>query len=238
MKIKRYGNFSINEKVNQDDKYEIEQVLVEFIQDHGFILEIKEMFFNENKSDYSTQIDNTYKIPALQLSLYKKGSDVDISRSTIDNIIGLSYECVGKLGDVFDDVRVHHLSFDKVNGIDNIFIKVKFLVFIKSEVKVSDKEGFYDFRDFLTSRWRGFNNKVTKSFKLDEVDSESMLFKHTGESNATISEFKRFISKIFEPKYYRAVRIVYDYECKKEGDDIRVIYKGQKNVDRGGNLVQ
>jgi hypothetical protein len=237
MKIKRYGNFSINEKVNQDDKYEIEQVLVEFIQDHGFGLEIKEMFFNVDKSDYSTKIDTNYKIPALQLFLHKKGSEIDISRSKIDNIIGLSYECVGKLGDVFDDVRVHHLSFDEGNG-NSIFIKVKFLVFIKSEVKVSDKEGFYDFRDFLSRRWIGFDNKVTRSFKLDEDDSESILFKYTGVSNATLSEFKRFVNKIFEPKYYRAVGIVYDYECKKEGDDIRVIYKGQKNVDRGGNLVQ
>ena len=236
MKIKRYGNFSINEKVNQDDKYEIEQVLVEFIQDHGFGLEIKEMFFNVDKSDYSTKIDTNYKIPALQLFLHKKGSEIDISRSKIDNIIGLSYECVGKLGDVFDDVRVHHLSFDTGNG-NSIFIKVKFLVFIKSEVNVSDKEGFYEFRDFLFSRWRGFDNKVTRSFKVDD-DYESILFKNTGVSNATFSEFKRLVSKIFEPKYYRAVRIVYDYECKKEGDDIRVIYKGQKNVDRGGNLVQ
>ena len=236
MKIKRYGNFSINEKVNQDDKYEIEQVLVEFIQDHGFGLEIKEMFFNVDKSDYKTKIDTNYKIPALQLFLHKKGSDIDISRSKIDNIIGLSYECVGKLGDVFDDVRVHHLSFDTGNG-NIIFIKVKFLVFIKSEVNVSDKEGFYEFRDFLFSRWRGFDNKVTRSFKVDD-DYESILFKNTGVSNATFSEFKRLVSKIFEPKYYRAVRIVYDYECKKEGDDIRVIYKGQKNVDRQGNLVQ
>ena len=146
----------------------------------------------------------------------------------------------GKLSDVFNDVEISEFEFKKVEGrrSKSNVIRVKFIVFIKSEVKVSDKEGFYDFRDFLTSRWRGFNNKVTKSFKLDEVDSESMLYKHTGESNATISEFKRFISKIFEPKYYRAVRIVYDYECKKEGDDIRVIYKGQKNVDRRGNLVQ
>ena len=236
MKIKRYSNFSINEKVDQDDQYEIEQVLVEFIQDHGFGLEIKEMFFNVDKSDYSTKIDTNYKIPALQLFLHKKGSEIDISRSKIDNIIGLSYECVGKLGDVFDDVRVHHLSFDTGNG-NSIFIKVKFLVFIKSEVNVSDKEGFYEFRDFLFSRWRGFDNKVTRSFKVDD-DYESILFKNTGVSNATFSEFKRLVSKIFEPKYYRAVRIVYDYECKKEGDDIRVIYKGQKNVDRQGNLVQ
>lgn len=236
MKIKRYSNFSINEKVDQDDQYEIEQVLVEFIQDHGFGLEIKEMFFNVDKSDYKTKIDTNYKIPALQLFLHKKGSDIDISRSKIDNIIGLSYECVGKLGDVFDDVRVHHLSFDTGNG-NIIFIKVKFLVFIKSEVNVSDKEGFYEFRDFLFSRWRGFDNKVTRSFKVDD-DYESILFKNTGVSNATFSEFKRLVSKIFEPKYYRAVRIVYDYECKKEGDDIRVIYKGQKNVDRQGNLVQ
>ena len=236
MKIKRYSNFSINEKVDQDDQYEIEQVLVEFIQDHGFGLEIKEMFFNVDKSDYKTKIDTNYKIPALQLFLHKKGSEIDISRSKIDNIIGLSYECVGKLGDVFDDVRVHHLSFDTGNG-NSVFIKVKFLVFIKSEVNVSDKEGFYEFRDFLFSRWRGFDNKVTRSFKVDD-DYESILFKNTGVSNATFSEFKRLVSKIFEPKYYRAVRIVYDYECKKEGDDIRVIYKGQKNVDRQGNLVQ
>ena len=241
MKIKRYNNFSINEKINEkineDDKYDIEQVLVEFIQDHGFGLEIKEMFFNVDKSDYSTKIDTNYKIPALQLFLHKKGSDIDISRSKIDNIIGLSYECVGKLGDVFDDVRVHHLSFDTGNG-NSIFIKVKFLVFIKSEVKVSDKEGFYDFRDFLSRRWREFDNKVTRSFKVDEVDSESILFKNTGVSNATLSEFKRLVNKIFEPRYYQAVRLVYDYECKKEGDDIRIIYKGQKNVDRRGNLIQ
>ena len=236
MKIKRYSNFSINEKVDQDDQYEIEQVLVEFIQDHGFGLEIKEMFFNVDKSDYSTKIDTNYKIPALQLFLHKKGSDIDISRSKIDNIIGLSYECVGKLGDVFDDVRVHHLSFDTGNG-NSIFIKVKFLVFIKSEVKVSDKEGFYDFRDFLSRRWIGFDNKVTRSFKLDEDDSESILFKYTGVSNATFSEFKILVSKIFEPKYVWNSN-PFIYECKKEGDDIRVIYKGQKNVDRGGNLVQ
>ena len=239
MKIKRYNNFSINEKINEDDKYEIEQVLVEFIQDHGFGLEIKEMFFNVDKSDYSTKIDTNYKIPALQLFLHKKGSEIDISRSKIDNIIGLSYECVGKLGDVFDDVRVHHLSFDTGNG-NSVFIKVKFLVFIKSEVNVSDKEGFYDFRNLLSNKWRGLYNKVTRSFQVADDDSESILFKQNnpGPSNATFSEFKRLVNKIFEPRYYSAVRTVYEYEFKKEGDDIRIIYKGQKNVDRQGNVVQ
>jgi hypothetical protein len=248
MKIKRYNNFSINEKVDQDDKYDIEQILIEFVQDHGFDLEINEMFFNVDKSDYSTKIDTNYKIPALQLFLHKKVSDINISRSKIDNIIDLSYECVGKLGDVFDDVRVNHLSFETGNA----NIKVKFLVFIKSEVKISDKDGFYIFRDFLINSWGVLNNKVTRSFKLDEVDSESILFKHTdvfGQTNSTLSEFKRLINKIFEPRYYSGfwkdhsgafttVRTVYEYECKKEGDDIRVIYKGQKNVDRGGNLIQ
>lgn len=239
MKIKRYNNFSINEKINEDDKYDIEQVLVEFIQDHGFGLEIKEMFFNVDKSDYSNKIDTNYKIPALQLFLHKKGSEIDISRSKIDNIIGLSYECVGKLSDVFDDVRVHHLSFDTGNE-NSIFIKVKFLVFIKSEVNVSDKEGFYDFRDILSSKWRGLYNKVTRSFQVSDDDSESILFKQNnpGPSNATFSEFKRLVSKIFEPKYYRAVRIVYDYECKKEGDDIRVVYNGQNTIDRRGNIIR
>lgn len=239
MKIKRYNNFSINEKINEDDKYDIEQVLVEFIQDHGFGLEIKEMFFNVDKSDYSNKIDTNYKIPALQLFLHKKGSEIDISRSKIDNIIGLSYECVGKLSDVFDDVRVHHLSFDTGNG-NSVFIKVKFLVFIKSEVNVSDKEGFYDFRNILSNKWRGLYNKVTRSFQVSDDDSESILFKQNnpGPSNATFSEFKRLVSKIFEPKYYQPMRIVYDYECKKEGDDIRIIYKGQKYVDRRGNLIQ
>lgn len=245
MKIKRYNNFSINEKVDQDDQYEIEQILAELTQDHSFNLEIRERFYDVAKLDHSSRVDNTYRIPALELYLYKSGSDVDISRSEMENILSLSYECVGKLSDEFDDVQISNLEFNidasdyhLGNKIKSSSIRVKFIVFIKSEVKVSDKEGFYDFRDFLSRRWRGFDNKVTRSFKEDEVNSESMLFKHTGESNATLSEFKRLVDKIFEPRYYQAVRLVYEYECKKEGDDIRIVYNGKKNVDRRGNLIQ
>lgn len=245
MKIKRYSNFSINEKVDQDDQYEIEQILVEFIQDHGFSLEIKEMFFNEDRLDYSARIDNTYKVPALGLYLHKE--DSEFSRSVVDNILSLSYECVGKLSDVFNDVEISEFQFKKGEAKRTGFgrlisksniIKVEFIVFIKSEVKVSDKEGFYDFRDFLSRRWRELDNKVTRSFKLDDIDSESMLFKHTGQSNATLSEFKRLINKIFEPRYYAAERIVYKYDVKKEGDDIRVVYDGQNTIDRRGNIIR
>ena len=171
MKIKRYSNFSINEKVDQDDQYEIEQILVEFIQDHGFSLEIKEMFFNEDRLDYSARIDNTYKVPALGLYLHKE--DSEFSRSVVDNILSLSYECVGKLSDVFNDVEISEFQFKKGEAKRTGFgrlisksniIKVEFIVFIKSEVKVSDKEGFYDFRDFLSRRWRELDNKVNVMF--------------------------------------------------------------------------
>lgn len=131
MKIKRYSNFSINENVSEDLKYDIDQIFVEFLQDYEFSLEIKERFFNNDKSKYENEKYDKYKIPALILSLTKKSTDIsDISRSTIDNITSLTYECSGKLSDIFKDVQIHILSFNRMN--EHVFINVKIVAFLES----------------------------------------------------------------------------------------------------------
>jgi hypothetical protein len=234
MNIKKYKDFSINEsKVTEDEKYDVEQILAELTQDMGFDLELNKVYYSDNKREWHETFDTICKNPVLSMNLRKKG-DV-LEESTIEGLLPTVYECIGRLSELGEAELVKFSlarSFsDKAPTID-----IKILLALDEKPELSDLAGFYDFVDFLNRRWRSMNNKVTRSFSIGNKDKESVVLENDVPGGATFTELKAFIRKVFNPWPNRTGRM-YEFEFQKDGENMRLVYKGFKRLDHMGRPV-
>jgi hypothetical protein len=238
--IKKYKDFSINENVTEDEKYDIEQIVVELVQDMGFELEISKVFYSDNKREWRHDLNNVCNNPVFKIYLRNKKGVLD--ESSMESLLPSVYECVDRLSDLGESELIKFSlvrSYEKKDTVVDIII----MVAIDEEHEVSDLPGFYDFIDFLNRRWRELNNKVTRSFSIEERDKESVLLKNIARANyehtggATLSELKSLIKRIFAFSGSNRLGRKYEFDFKIEGPDLRIMYKGFRRIDHMGRLV-
>jgi len=232
--IKKYKDFSINEaSVTEDEKYDIEQILAELTQDMGFELELSKVFYSDNKTQWSETFDTHCKNPVLRIHLTKKNELLE--ESTIEGLLPSVYECVDRLSEL-GEAELMKFSLARPYVTNNTLVDILIMVTIDEKPEISDLPGFYDFIDTLNRSWRSLNNKVTRSFSIGEKNKESVVLEREEHGVATFTEVKALIRKIFNPWPNRTGR-EYEYEFQKEGDNVRIKYKGYKRLDRMGRVV-
>jgi hypothetical protein len=233
--IKKYKDFSINEaSVTEDEKYDIEQIVAELTQDMGFELELSKVFYSDNKREWRHDLNNVCTNPVFKIYLRNKKSVLD--ESSMERLLPSVYECVDRLSDLGESELVKFSllrSYEKTDTVVDIII----MVAIDEEQEVSDLPGFYDFIDFLNRRWRELNNKVTRSFSIEEKDKESILLKNIAAGGATLSELKSLIKRIFNFSGSNRLGRKYEFDFKIDGADLRIMYKGFRRIDYMGRLV-
>lgn len=235
MNIKKYKDFSINEaNVTEDEKYDIEQIVAELTQDMGFELELSKVFYSDNKREWRSELNDVCTNPVFKIYLKNKKSVLD--ESSMERLLPSVYECVDRLSDLGESELIKFSllrSYEKTDTVVDIII----MVAVDEEQEVSDLPGFYDFIDVLNRRWRELHNKVTRSFSIGERDKESVLLKNIDTGGATLSELKSLIKRIFTFSGSNRLGRKYEFDFKKEGADLRIMYKGFRRIDHMGRLV-
>ena len=236
MNIKKYKDFSINEaSVTEDEKYDIEQIVAEITQDMGFELELSKVFYSDNKTQWSETFDTQCQNPVLRIHLTKKKAVLD--ESTIEGLLPSVYECVDRLSEL-GDAELMKFSLTRPYVNKDTLIDILIMVTIDERPEISDLPGFYDFIDVLNRRWRELHNKVTRSFSIGERDKESVLLKNIDAGGgATLTELKSLIKRIFAFSGSNRLGRKYEFDFKKEGADLRIMYKGFRRIDHMGRLV-
>jgi hypothetical protein len=230
--IKKYKDFSINEaSVTEDEKYDIEQIVAEITQDMGFKLELSKVFYSDNKTQWHENFDTQCKNPVLRIHLSKKNELLD--ESTIEGLLPSVYECVDRLSEL-GDAELMKFSLTRPYVTNNTLIDILIMVTIDEKPEISDLPGFYDFVNQLSSRWRGLNNKVTRSFSVGDKDKESILLNNTIPAGATFTEVKSAVKRMMNPWPNRSGR-EYIFDFQKEGENVRIAYKGYHNLNRFGH---
>jgi hypothetical protein len=232
MNIKKYKDFSINEaSVTEDEKYDIEQIVAEITQDMGFELELSKVFYSDNKTQWHENFDTQCQNPVLRIHLTKKKAVLD--ESTIEKLLPSVHECVDRLSELGEaELMKFSLSRPYVNK--DTLIDILIMVTIDEKPEISDLPGFYDFANQLSSRWRGLNNKVTRSFSVGDKDKESILLNNTIPGGATFTEVKAGVRRMLNPWPNRGGR-EYIFDFQKEGENVRITYKGYHNLNRFGH---
>ena len=246
MDIKRYKDFSINEgKVTEDEKYDIEQILADLTQDMGFNLVLKKVYYSDNKRQSQENFDTYCNNPVLVIDLIRKGDFLD--ESGVKELLNSVYEAIGRLSEI-GEPEIKIFSLRKLYSQKEQNITIEILLTIDEKPDLSDMPGFYDFIDILNRKWRDSNNKVTRSFSIGDSTKDSILLDPKTEielgneivGQATFTDVKAFIRKVFNPWHGRITnrtRREYEYELKKEGENVRIEYKGFKTLDVRGNVV-
>lgn len=233
--IKKYKDFSVNEsKVTEDEKYDIEQIVAEITQDMGFELELSKVFYSDNKTQWRGTFDTQCQNPVLRIHLTKKKAVLD--ESTIEGLLPSVYECVDRLSEL-GDAELMKFSLTRPYVNKDTLIDILIMVTIDERPEISDLPGFYDFIDVLNRRWRELHNKVTRSFSIGERDKESVLLKNIDAGGATLTELKSLIKRIFAFSGSNRLGRKYEFDFKKEGADLRIMYKGFRRIDHMGRLV-
>jgi hypothetical protein len=233
--IKKYKDFSVNEsKVTEDEKYDIEQIVAEITQDMGFELELSKVFYSDNKTQWRETFDTQCQNPVLRIHLTKKKAVLD--ESTIEGLLPSVYECVDRLSEL-GDAELMKFSLTRPYVNKDTLIDILIMVTIDERPEISDLPGFYDFIDVLNRRWRELHNKVTRSFSIGERDKESVLLKNIDAGGATLTELKSLIKRIFAFSGSNRLGRKYEFDFKKEGADLRIMYKGFRRIDHMGRLV-
>jgi hypothetical protein len=234
--IKKYKDFSVNEsKVTEDEKYDIEQIVAEITQDMGFELELSKVFYSDNKTQWRETFDTQCQNPVLRIHLTKKKAVID--ESTIEGLLPSVYECVDRLSEL-GDAELMKFSLTRPYVNKDTLIDILIMVTIDERPEISDLPGFYDFIDVLNRRWRELHNKVTRSFSIGERDKESVLLKNIDAGGgATLTELKSLIKRIFAFSGSNRLGRKYEFDFKKEGADLRIMYKGFRRIDHMGRLV-
>jgi hypothetical protein len=234
--IKKYKDFSINEaSVTEDEKYDIEQIVAEITQDMGFELELSKVFYSDNKTQWRETFDTQCQNPVLRIHLTKKKAVLD--ESTIEGLLPSVYECVDRLSEL-GDAELMKFSLTRPYVNKDTLIDILIMVTIDERPEISDLPGFYDFIDVLNRRWRELHNKVTRSFSIGERDKESVLLKNIDAGGgATLTELKSLIKRIFAFSGSNRLGRKYEFDFKKEGADLRIMYKGFRRIDHMGRLV-
>ena len=233
--IKKYKDFSINEaNVTEDEKYDIEQIVAELTQDMGFELELSKVFYSDNKREWRSELNDVCTNPVFKIYLRNKKSVLD--ESSMERLLPSVYECVDRLSDLGESELVK-FSLVRPYSSEETVVDIIIMVTIDEEQEVSDLPGFYDFIDVLNRRWRELHNKVTRSFSIGERDKESVLLKNIDTGGATLSELKSLIKRIFTFSGSNRLGRKYEFDFKKEGADLRIMYKGFRRIDHMGRLV-
>jgi len=232
MNIKKYKDFSVNEaNATEDEKYDIEQIVAELTQDMGFKLELSKVFYSDNKTQWHETFDTLCKNPVLRIHLSKKNELLD--ESTIEGLLPSVYECVDRLSEL-GDAELTKFSLSRPYVTNNTLIDILIMVTIDEKPEISDLPGFYDFTNQLSSRWRGLNNKVTRSFSVGDKDKESILLNNTIPGGATFTEVKAAVKRMMNPWQNRGGR-EYIFDFQKEDENVRIAYKGFHNLNRFGH---
>jgi hypothetical protein len=236
MNIKKYKDFSINEaSVTEDEKYDIEQIVAEITQDMGFELELSKVFYSDNKTQWHENFDTQCQNPVLRIHLTKKKAVLD--ESTIEGLLSSVHECVDRLSEL-GEAELMKFSLTRPYVNKDTLIDILIMVTIDERPEISDLPGFYDFIDVLNRRWRELHNKVTRSFSIGERDKESVLLKNIDAGGgATLTELKSLIKRIFAFSGSNRLGRKYEFDFKKEGADLRIMYKGFRRIDHMGRLV-
>ena len=232
MNIKKYKDFSVNEaKATEDEEYDVRQIVAELTQDMGFKLELSKVFYSDNKTQWHETFDTLCKNPVLRIHLSKKNELLD--ESTIEGLLPSVYECVDRLSEL-GDAELMKFSLSRPYVINNTLIDILIMVTIDEKPEISDLPGFYDFVNQLSSRWRGLNNKVTRSFSVGDKDKESILLNNTIPAGATFTEVKAAVKRMMNSWPNRGGR-EYIFDFQKEGENVRIAYKGYHNLNRFGH---
>jgi len=246
MDIKRYKDFSINEgKVTEDEKYDIEQIFAEMTQDMGFNLDLNKVYYSDNKLSNQGNYDTYHNNPVLKIKLKRAGNLMD--ESGIEVLLNSIYECIGRLSEL-GETEIGEFTLKKLYSEKGHRVIIEIFLITDEKPDISEMPGFYDFIDILELKWRNSNNKVTRSFSIGDRTKDSILLEPKTEvelgdeivGQATFTDVKAFIRKVFNPWHGRITnrtRREYEYELKKEGENVRIEYKGFKTLDVRGNVV-